>query len=335
MPDANTALTQIRWTRSDPPGKAADSEKRRETYCAALQQFEELLRAAEAAGHASRPLPLFYALSQAGRAVVAAYGESPTCVGHGLAEVRPSDGGERALLHRRVKRRSTSNDIFGAVARASNSGDFDGEIELGAAWVANPHSPRLPLELWQSDWRLALLVVDEDIPAPRGVDLHEKAKILRVLPFADPMEATADHGVDFGPERYPTIDDQAGARAMERNVGGTRTWDGLVVYRTDLSSIDQIAPRSVFGDSRYLVPRLPAQRKMLSPFLLWWVLLYGFSVYARYEPELWVRTLDVDRSSAAVGIEHIMTSALTWIPQLVQEMLLGKFYPIPESLRLT
>jgi len=178
------------------------------------------------------------------------------------------------------------------------------------------------------------MVAEEDFPAPDGIDLHKKAKILRVLPFSDPMEATADHGVDFGPDRYPTIDDEAGARAIDRDVLGTRTWSGLVVWRTDLSSIDQIAPKAVFGDQRYLVPRLPQQSKMLSPFQLWWVLLYGFSIYARYEPELWVRTLDVDQSSAAVGIEHIMTSALTWIPRLVYEMLLGKFYPVPESLRI-
>jgi len=144
MLNAETALTQIRWTRSEPPGKAANDEGRRALYCASLQQFEELLTAAEAAGHASRPLPLFYALSQAGRAIVAAYGDAPVCAGHGLGEVRPSNG-ETALLHRRIERRATQRDTFGAVARATQSGDFQWRDRTGcglgcqSAWP--PTSP--------------------------------------------------------------------------------------------------------------------------------------------------------------------------------------------------
>lgn len=65
--DSNTwALSVIRATRAEPPGRAGSDPDRRATYGAALQQFDELLAAAAVAGHASRPLPLFYALSQAG-----------------------------------------------------------------------------------------------------------------------------------------------------------------------------------------------------------------------------------------------------------------------------
>jgi hypothetical protein len=330
--DPDVALTQIRWTRSEPPGRATTDSTRRATYAAALQQFEELLNAARVAGPASRPLPLFYALSQAGRAIVAAHGEDPTTHGHGLGEVTADPG--TPLLHRRVSRRRTRNDTFGAVARATRSGDFEGEVDLGALWVANPHSPRLPLEHWQSDWRLALMVIDENEAPPAGVELHEASQILRVLPFADPVEATADHGADVGPDRYPTIPDHAGATFVARGEGPSRSWAGLVVWRSDWASIDEIAPRATFGDQRYLVPRLAGQRLMLSPLMLWWVLLYGFSVYARYHPQLWVEVLDVDRSSAAVGIEQLLRAALEWLPGLIYQALLGQFYPVPPELRL-
>lgn len=335
MLDADTALTQIGWTRSDPPGSAGSDPRRRATYSAALQQFEELLEAAQVAGPASRALPLFYALSQAGRAIVAAYGEQAETRGHGLAEAPPEDP-TIPLLRRRIRRRASQHDTFGALARVTSSGDFDGEVELGALWVANPDSPRLPLEHWQPDWRLALLVVDEDAKVPAGVEIHEKAKMLRVLPFSEPMEATAAHGSDLGPDRYPTIPDEAaGTTHLEREFGEERSWVGYVIWRTDMCSIDQIAPKVAFGESRYLIPRLANQEKMLSPLMLWWVLLYGFSVYARYHPELWQRTLDVDRSSAAVGIEHIMTHAMKCLPGMIYNALLGKFYPIPEELRLS
>ena len=42
-------------------------------FQAALTQAEELWEAASAVGAASRPLPLFYCLSQAGRAICAAW----------------------------------------------------------------------------------------------------------------------------------------------------------------------------------------------------------------------------------------------------------------------
>jgi len=53
-------------TRSDPPGAAKGNTVAAATYQAALEQFEELTNAAASVGYPARPLPLFYALSQAG-----------------------------------------------------------------------------------------------------------------------------------------------------------------------------------------------------------------------------------------------------------------------------
>ena len=78
-------LRELRATRAAPPGKAAHDDERRAIYNAALQQFEELLDAARAVGPASRPIPLYYALNQASRAIVAASGDVASIDGHGLA----------------------------------------------------------------------------------------------------------------------------------------------------------------------------------------------------------------------------------------------------------
>jgi hypothetical protein len=151
-------LRAVRASRADPPGRAAEDPTRRKTYNAALQQFEELLDAARAVGPASRPLPLFYALSQAGRAIVAAHGDESYITSHGLAEdrkVEPED-----ILHRRIYRRpkKDGSDAFGSVARATGSGDLEHGAEIGALWAALPSSYRLPPESWQPEWRLALRV---------------------------------------------------------------------------------------------------------------------------------------------------------------------------------
>jgi hypothetical protein len=58
-------------SRSQPPGFADDGGDRASLYRAAVQQFEDLMTAASSTGPAASPLPLYYALNQAGRAVLA------------------------------------------------------------------------------------------------------------------------------------------------------------------------------------------------------------------------------------------------------------------------
>lgn len=71
---------QVRSKRASPPGFAEADEARREVFQAAVAQSEELWDAAATSGPASRPLPLFYCLSQAGRAVCAAWTLGEQCV---------------------------------------------------------------------------------------------------------------------------------------------------------------------------------------------------------------------------------------------------------------
>ena len=79
--------SDLRGTRHRPPG-AARSGVRQKTYVSALQQAEELFRAASVVGPATRPLLQFYGLSQAGRAIgataVAAGPNDWKFSGHGI-----------------------------------------------------------------------------------------------------------------------------------------------------------------------------------------------------------------------------------------------------------
>lgn len=62
-----------------------DTERRR-VFAAALEQAEQFLKAAEVVGFATRPVQLFYAVSQAGRAIAAARAREPwRIVGHGAS----------------------------------------------------------------------------------------------------------------------------------------------------------------------------------------------------------------------------------------------------------
>ena len=81
---------ELRALRAAPPRVAAH-KARRTTFVAALEQCEQLIGAAAAISYEARPLPLFYALSQAGRAITAALEPDHALwklSGHGIAAKR-------------------------------------------------------------------------------------------------------------------------------------------------------------------------------------------------------------------------------------------------------
>jgi YaaC-like Protein len=68
----DVAWRGLRALRADLLQLAGKGE-RRKVFSAALEQAEQLFRRAASLGYASRPLNLFYGLSQAGRALSAAH----------------------------------------------------------------------------------------------------------------------------------------------------------------------------------------------------------------------------------------------------------------------
>lgn len=164
MTREDPTLRLLRGSRAKPPHQAGSDSERRGLYGASLEQFEQLLKAAEAVGPAARPLPLFYALSQAGRAIVAARGEDPQVEGHGLGEDRQNPAPAN-LLHRRIKRRPARHgrDAFGAVSRAIGSPEPKSSIEIGEVWAGLPDTYAIPESSWQRDWRQVLVVFGDHL----------------------------------------------------------------------------------------------------------------------------------------------------------------------------
>jgi hypothetical protein len=50
------------------------------------------------------------------------------------------------------------------------------------------------------------------------------------------------------------------------------------------------------------------------PLTAWWVLLFGMSIFARYDPGLWNTTLNLDRSGRAVSLRLLLDEALRGAP---------------------
>ena len=318
MATEDTTLRLLRGSRAKPPHCAREDCFRRGLYGASLEQFEQLLRAAEAVGPAARPLPLFYALSQAGRAIVAARGEEPEILGHGLREDR-SDPAPANLLHRRVARHPTKNgaDAFGAVSRAIGSPEPNLPVELGEIWVGLPNTFAVPQRFWNPHWRQVLEIFGQGPETDGGGRTSVQIASFCGNPHHDEAQTVLA-------SRYPSL--PAGAALARKGDGslGPGNWVAVLSWEGD-HDFDQIAPSHRGGEStsRQILPTLAADAELLSPLMLWWILLFGLSIFARYNPSLWVEALDLDDSELAVPLEGLLDRALVAVPTLVLHELLG------------
>lgn len=315
----------IRLTRGNPPGAARSNDDRRTVYRAALQQFEELFESAGAAGPASRPLPLFYALSQAGRAIAAARaGNDWNFHGHGLTLAEEHD-----LLPSRVVPQVTrrGDGAFGVVRRATGSPPLDDPVEVGALWSSLPDLADTPLP--DPEWPLALFFWPYELFADQRTILPRPGPIKAAVPLGWESE---DAFVELL-SKYPTaagvtLDSPPGTTLpltieTPRGPGLLLSWSAYNEDGQQIRTTDDVAPVYRFQGERWLRPELGSPAATLSPLMTWWALLYAFSIFARYEPAAWVAALDLDESPIAVHLADALDEALAVVPQLVLEALLG------------
>lgn len=140
-PASEQAIRWVGQTRAAPPGRATESDERRALYGSSLQQFEEMISAAFVVGPATKPLQLYYALSQAGRAILAAWADEVEVRHHGLTQ-----GHEDGIAELTIKPRA--DGMFPAVAKATGSEPLSAPVELGGLWAAIPDAPPIPSGRW-------------------------------------------------------------------------------------------------------------------------------------------------------------------------------------------
>jgi len=88
---------------------------------------------------------------------------------------------------------------------------------------------------------------------------------------------------------------------------------------------DEIAPEYLYRDERLLRPSVEGNGiAPPSPLMTWWLLLYCFSILARYQPRKWAALLDLDKSKCAVHIQYALETALSVVPHLVLDALDGE-----------
>ncbi|MGA8744325.1 MAG: hypothetical protein WB507_00480 [Solirubrobacterales bacterium] len=320
---ASDAFFRIRASRAEPPGLAAGEEERRRTYGAALDQFEELMAAASGATAPSRPLPLFYALSQAGRAIAAARADGEWRLrGHGLSVPELGVSNACDLLVHPVPSRGKGGrvDSFGAITALSGSEPMPAPVSLGALWASLPGAcDYLPDDRWlrplhvvprepgiQPAFDCARL--SADLIGIRGRTQEEARAELGDYPLAAGADLPTVQNVFLSRELTPF-----GPGVLIRwPSGATDVW-GWQLAR------DRILPLDPPTGRRWLRPALAGAD--LGTLPAWWALLFGLSMLARYEPGAWVAALDLDRPGLAAQLTMLLDLALEAVPALVASAL--------------
>ena len=251
--------------------------------------------------------------------------------GHGLAEDRESivwQGGN--ILTFQVKPTPRAG-LFGAVAATLGVKGLSAPVDLGALCAALPSLNPLPgntsllaLPVWPDLYvqqsRLTLLLSSEH----RGyVWLREQAPpeaaaivdLLTHYPAAEGSHLEIAqtiiqmHPTPWGdgvPVRWP-------APQVEHPAEGPPAAEYIESF------VQNRIPAYVYQREHWLVPRVGEGRDELPPFLLWWVLIFGLSLLARYEPEAWRAALDPDTSELAVPLEELLDDALSVTPALLSQ----------------
>lgn len=264
---------------------------------------------------------LFYALSQAGRAIASAHHEAGGRVaGHGLAEACLTEPVPRSMIRREGRRPG----LFGAMADL-NQAELSSEVELGALWAALPRDS-VPSELrnWPPAMRVWLPGLYSSDPLERKM-AHLRHFAIIVPPFElenpDELLGLLENYPAATNARPNIVQGLWPIESTPFGYGYRFYWNWDVEPSAGMSRLVAQLPQHRFRQEHWLIPAVGAKRQKLPPFLLWWVLLFGLSLLARYKPAEWVAALDPDTSTLAVPLENLLDDALESLPHLILEEL--------------
>lgn len=311
-------------------------------FAAALEQGQQFMQAAEMVGYATRPVQLFYGLSQLGRAVAAASthltdsldehprmgrgadenrGQAETwrLSGHGITTPRLRERSRSGLSA--VMLQGQSGGTAPGVARAVGSAPLpaDREVPLIELWAMLPEAQQVPLPGFAGK-PLILPVTREHEQAwydaaniPDGPPVtHIKLHGLCEASLSDYLTWYPGLGEPRPPDEVRTGRECIKMTWVANQNDYDNNWADWYGYG--------VSPKLSFMTYRgteCTVPVIAGMREPVHPITIWWSVLFTLSMLARYEPDTWSAFIDVDRSANASAIEHILDVALDAVPDLI------------------
>jgi hypothetical protein len=280
-----------------------------------------LLTAAGAAGYASRPILLFYGLSQAGRAIAAAStaADNNTCrlSGHGIKVL---DLDQRPPLPG-LTVKDDGLGSFTQLARMLGSVSLRDCTPLGQIWATIPDLLTTPLEPMPPR-HLPVLQLQPN-PGPTDADgrfVQRNAVWIAGLPLLSegyrPGHLTKEE-MSAILSNYPAL---AGIRPLWEE-----GWHEAREHSRERNTVrillsafpDELGQPYRDDRDRWVFPPLDDRGEPLHPLLAWWALLFALSMLARYEPASWISALEADASPNAVPLEAALDHALDTCPELI------------------
>jgi hypothetical protein len=349
VPKESSTWQEIRALRAAPVGHAAKDPERRAVFTAALRQAEELAVATDVSGIATKPLPLYYCLSQGLRAVAAAREDADNwrVFGHG-ATVRPVDEILEAVITPNPAVKERTRDAL-TIMQPNEDDRLRKPMSLGQLWRACPGTPEIADRF-------------TDAPAPLRLHQSNRQDVLNPVEGAGQVEyAVEGLSADLTDEKiagvlkqYPTLSGWLPSRDLVGS-GSARAYVtdrtqvtynpeyGFVLPQTerwmvnapvlrwpaedehgDALAFKDLAPIAIASDERQRLA-LPAiggcQRPHFLP--LWLALLLALSSVARYEPAVWTASIDPDSSALAVPIEKLCEEAEGLVARVLHSALTG------------
>jgi len=319
-PEPDTTF-YIRASRAAPPGLAQEDE-RRSVYSSALVQFEELMGAARAASPQTLPLSLFYALSQAGRAIAAARLEGEWRLqGHGLES---SDLDAEDLCRVRIRAKPTKKqrpDSFGGVCRATGAEPLQSSTTIGELWASLPGLEKLLPELEERKPLHVEVLGMGNSPLEDATKVRATVAPLQAKSVSAAKRALAKYRCGSEAEVFE-MQHIAPIHKITGYGEGVAVWwpSGATKVHGHWLATERLAPLDLFTEQRWLRPLLGGDTA-LSYLMTWWALLHALSMLARYERAAWARVLADDSSYLAAPLAELLRFGVELIPQLVLESL--------------
>ncbi|WP_147454142.1 YaaC family protein [Tessaracoccus antarcticus] len=331
----------IRTLRAEPHESldhvlGTESARRREFHMA-LEQAQQQFAAAERIGYESRPLNLFYGLSQAGRAIAAGShalggntGRQWQAMGHGL---KYDVAIPRGVWGTPIRQDGGSRSLFATVSLVVDSPlDFK-EVQFGAA--VNQ----------LLDYTMAFREPEEyarpitDVSVSIGNSLSFPVEIPVPMPWLEAGQPTPPADLRKFVAQYPALQELEIAVDADGNdrwnptdgyfVALVNSPEQLKISRTGVRHYledDPRQPRHLQRTSYYrrvpvLLPRAGESAASLHPLMSWWTVLFALSMLARYAPSKWTETLALSEHRYASRIEFLLDSALDAVPELLWQAL--------------
>ncbi|WP_432114389.1 YaaC family protein [Streptomyces sp. S1] len=332
LPRKSEIWRELRGLRAGVPGPTSSDPQRRSVFVASLEQAQQFTEAAANAGPATRPVQIFYALSQFGRAISAAskltIGSEWRLRGHGIGtkNLDTSKGLATVGVFPGAK------GSLPGVARALGVASFDADtkVTLGRLWPLIPEAQSVPLP--GADGAKAMYI------NPSGAFQEENDRWVKL--HLEPVNPAVRSEAERDPAtleafllQYPTLNGWArndfatARRAVSWETRHDGRGDRLTIHvpaerglpqHEDEGRASARARGTLYRgpNDLFLFPAVGAMTQPVHPLLVWWGVLFGLSILARYEPEHWASIVDIDGSSDANAVEHVLEESITIVPHL-------------------